>query len=153
MNDIWTPHLTVAAIIERHGRFLVVEEESEGRRVINQPAGHVEENESLCDAVVRETLEESGRHFQPEAITGVYRWRSPLNGVTYLRIAFCGSCGERDSEAKLDSGIIATHWLDAASLQHSSRLRSPLVLHCIHDYLAGQRYPLDLIDELKAPEQ
>jgi ADP-ribose pyrophosphatase YjhB (NUDIX family) len=149
MTDIWTPHLTVAAIIEDQGEFLLVEEESEGRRVLNQPAGHVEENESLHEAVVRETLEESGRHFEPTAITGIYRWRSPLNGVTYLRVAFCGTCGERLPDTTLDTDIITTHWLDLDTLKaRESELRSPLILRCLRDYQAGQRYPLDLINEL-----
>jgi 8-oxo-dGTP pyrophosphatase MutT (NUDIX family) len=149
MTEIWTPHLTVAAIIEDQGKFLLVEEESEGRRVLNQPAGHVEENESLYEAVVRETLEESGRDFVPSAITGIYRWRSPLNGVTYVRVAFYGDCGEQRPDAKLDTDIISTHWLDLDTLKaHESELRSPLVLHCLRDYLAGQRHPLTLINEL-----
>lgn len=149
MTEIWTPHLTVAAIIEDQGKFLLVEEESEGRRVLNQPAGHVEANEGLYQAVVRETLEESGRDFEPTAITGIYRWRSPLNGITYLRVAFCGDCGESLPNAKLDTDIITTHWLDLNTLKgRESELRSPLVLRCYQDYLAGQRYPLDLINEL-----
>lgn len=149
MNDIWTPHLTVAAIIEKEGRFLFVEENSEGLVVLNQPAGHVEEHESAIKAVVRETLEESGRHFTPEAITGFYRWRSPLNGITYLRIAYCGECGERDERLELDSDIITTHWLSPdEAAAHSAELRSPLVMRGIHDYLEGQRYPLDLITEV-----
>lgn len=152
MNDIWTPHLTVAAIVEKDGRFLLVEERSEGRTVLNQPAGHVEENETLIEAVVRETAEESGRHFTAEAISGIYRWRSPLNGVTYLRIAFCGSCGVRDDDIELDTDIITTHWLAAEELEaQSARLRSPLVMRGFQDYLAGQRYPLDLINELTSP--
>ena len=153
MNEIWTPHLTVAAIIEQAGQFLLVEEHSEGRVVLNQPAGHVEDNENLTDAVVRETLEESGRHFTPEAITGLYRWRSPLNGVTYLRVAFCGSCSDRDRDIELDADIITTHWLSRDDLAARDRqMRSPLVRRCIDDYRAGQRYPLDLINELKAPD-
>lgn len=149
MSEIWTPHLTVAAIIEREGRYLLVEERSEGRIVLNQPAGHVEEDESVIQAIVRETLEESGRHFTPEAITGLYRWRSPLNGITYLRIAFCGECGERDRDIELDTDIITTHWLDIDGLnERGEQLRSPLVMRCIQDYRRGQRHSLDLLDEL-----
>lgn len=149
MNEIWTPHLTVAAIIEQDGRFLLVEENSEGQVVLNQPAGHVEENEPIYDAVLRETLEESGRHFTPEAISGFYRWHSPLNGITYLRIAFCGNCSERDHTVELDDDIITTHWMDLDLLHaRSNDLRSPLVMQGFHDYLAGQRYPLDLVNEL-----
>lgn len=149
MSTIWTPHLTVAAIIERDGRFLLVEERSLGRVVFNQPAGHVEEHETLAAAVTRETLEETGRHFEPQAITGIYRWRSPLNGVTYLRVAYCGECGERERDSRLDTDIIATHWFSMAEIEgHLQVLRSPLVMHCIHDYHKGQRYPLTLIDEM-----
>jgi len=149
MTAIWTPHLTVAAIIERDNRFLLVEENSDGRIVLNQPAGHVEENESITNAVIRETFEESGRHFIPEALVGIYRWRSPLNYVTYLRVAFCGQCSPRDRDISLDADIITTHWLSYDEVKESSSmLRSPLVMRCIDDYLAGQRYPLNLIDDL-----
>lgn len=149
MSAIWTPHLTVAAIIEREGRFLMVEENDNGRIVLNQPAGHVEEHESLAEAVVRETLEESGRHFTPEAIVGLYRWRSPFNHLTYLRVAYCGGCSERNRDISLDADIITTHWLSYNELkENAARLRSPLVMRCVDDYLAVQRLPLDLINEL-----
>ncbi len=148
MSTIWTPHLTVAAIIERENRFLLVEENSDGRIVLNQPAGHVEENESLTQAAIRETLEETGRQFVPEAIVGVYRWRSPLNGITYLRVAFSGACSSRDRDISLDTDIITTHWLSYTELQERAAMhRSPLVMKCIDDYLAGQRLPLNLIAE------
>ena len=149
MTAIWTPHLTVAAIIEQDGRFLLVEENSDRRIVLNQPAGHVEENESITEAVIRETLEESGRHFVPEAIVGIYRWLNPLNHVTYLRVAYCGQCSPRNRDISLDADIITTHWMSYAEVKNNiSLLRSPLVLRCIDDYLAGQRRPLNLIDEL-----
>ncbi len=150
MTDIWTPHLTVAAVIEEEGKFLLVEERSEGKIVLNQPAGHVEEEETIIQAVIRETLEESGRRFQPEAISGIYRWRSPDNGVTYLRLTFCGAHGERDRDLALDTDIITTHWLSLDELhQRSAQLRSPLVMRCFDDYLAGQRYPLELVEEIR----
>lgn len=150
MTDIWTPHLTVAAVIEQEGKFLLVEERSEGKIVLNQPAGHVEENETLVEAVIRETLEESGRQFQPEAISGIYRWRSPENGITYLRLAFFGTYGKRDRDLALDTDIITTHWLSLDELQQrDAQLRSPLVMRCIEDYLAGQRYPLELVEEIR----
>lgn len=149
MNDIWTPHLTVAAVIEEKGKFLLVEERSEGKIVLNQPAGHVEEDETLIEAVIRETLEESGRPFQPQAISGVYRWRNPDNGITYLRLGFCGHHGERDRDLALDTDIITTHWLSIEELhEREAQLRSPLVMRCIEDYLAGKRYPLELVEEL-----
>ncbi len=149
MSAIWTPHLTVAAVIEREGRFLMVEENDDGRIVLNQPAGHVEELETLSEAVVRETLEETGRHFHPEAIVGLYRWRSPHNQQTYLRVAFCGQASERDRDISLDTDIITTHWLSYNDLKkNASQLRSPLVLRCIDDYLTEQRLPIQLINEL-----
>lgn len=149
MSRIWTPHLTVAAIVERDNRFLVVEEHAEAGKVLNQPAGHVEEHESVTEAAIRETLEETGRHFTPSAITGIYRWRSPLNQVTYLRICYSGDCSARDHDIDLDSDIITTHWLSYDELSgNAARLRSPLVLRCIDDYLSGKRLPLDLINEI-----
>lgn len=147
MPEIWTPHLTVAAITEQNGRFLLVEEEPNGKPVFNQPAGHVEEHESLLDAVVREVREETCRHFEPEALCGLYRWRSPQNGVTYLRAAFCGAISEHDPKLQRDSDIIGDSWLSREEMLHLP-LRSPLVLRCIDDCLAGQRLPLDLVTEL-----
>lgn len=150
MNEIWTPHLTVAAVIEEDGRFLLVEERSEGKIVLNQPAGHVEEEETLIEAVIRETLEESACPFQPEAITGIYRWCSPDNGITYLRLAFCGTHGQCDRDLALDTDIITTHWLSLDAIKaRTTQLRSPLVMRCIEDYLAGQRYPLKLVKEIR----
>jgi 8-oxo-dGTP pyrophosphatase MutT (NUDIX family) len=147
--SIWRPHLTVAAIVEQEGRFLLVEEACEGQVVFNQPAGHLDENETLLEAVVRETLEEAGRHFTPEAITGFYQWKSPVNGFTYVRIAFCGDCSERDLDRALDTDIIDTVWLTPKELaEQQAKLRSPMVLHCIEDYMAGKRYPLDMFTEL-----
>ena len=147
MSVIWTPHLTVAAIIEHDGRFLLVEEAPEGVPVFNQPAGHVEEGEPLTEAVVREVAEECCRHFTPQALVGLYRWRSPNNDITYLRAAFCGEASGPDPQLKRDSDIIGERWLCYDELPHHA-LRSPLVLHCIDDYVAGNRLPLDLISEL-----
>ena len=145
---VWKPAVTVAAVIEREGRFLLVEERSaEGERVLNQPAGHWEAGETLVEASVRETLEETGCSFVPRALVGVYRWRSAAAGETYLRFAFCGDAASFDPERALDEGILRTLWLSAAELRSlaRSRLRSPLVLACVEDYVAGRRYPLDLI--------
>ncbi len=140
--------VTVAAIAEREGRFLFVQERAARRIVLNQPAGHLEDGESLLDAVVRETREETGRRFAPEAITGLYLWRNPI-GRTVFRIAFSGTVGARDAAAKLDRAIIRTVWLDReqAGARHQE-LRSPLVLRCIDDYLHGARYPLALLSQL-----
>jgi ADP-ribose pyrophosphatase YjhB (NUDIX family) len=145
----WQPHITVAAVIEQDGKFLMVEEESDGRIVFNQPAGHLEEGESLLEGVARETLEETARHFIPEALIGIYSWSNAESGITYMRFAFRGQCGERDPARQLDTGIIAIHWMSRDELQgQSERLRSPLVLRAIDDYLTGRRYPLGLLHEL-----
>lgn len=145
----WYPHLTVAAVIESQGRFLMVEEHAEGQIVYNQPAGHLDPNESLLEAVIRETLEESARHFVPKAIVGIYQYQSHNNDITYLRVAYCGQVGERDPGRLLDAEIIDARWLSRAELEaQSEKLRSPMVLQCIDDYLDGRRYPLSLIATL-----
>ena len=144
------PSITVAAVIERGGRFLLVEEEDEGRIVYNQPAGHLEQHESLVDGCRREVLEESAWHFLPRELVGIYRWANPEpdSDVSYLRFAFCGELGAHEPGRKLDAGILRAVWLNADEIRASrGRHRSPLVLRCVEDYLAGRRYPLDaLID-------
>ena len=141
--------VTVAAIIERDGRFLVVEEVSGGHTVFNQPAGHLEPGESLLDAVVRETVEETGHRFVPGSVVGVYLWQSPEAGTTFLRVTFCGACEAPNGPVELDDGIVAAHWLTRAQLLgRASELRSPMVLRCIDDYLAGRRYPLECLTHL-----
>ncbi len=149
LNTIWTPHLTVAAVIEQDGRFLFVEEAPDGEPVLNQPAGHVEYQERLADAVVREVAEEACRHFSPESIVGFYRWHSPRNDTTYLRVAYRGSCSAIDPALSRDPDILANPWLDLDQLRlQANHLRSPLVLRCVEDYLVGRSYPLDLVEEL-----
>jgi len=149
---IWTPHLTVAAVIERDGHFLMVEEESGGRTVINQPAGHVEKDEYIPDAAIRETLEETAWQFTPEHITGFYQWRKPETGPSFLRVCFTGSVANHNAELKLDEGIIAAKWIsyDELCALPETRLRSPMVLRCIEDYLSGNRYPMDMIHEMES---
>lgn len=145
----WYPHVTVAALIERDGKYLMVDEWADGRRVYNQPAGHLEDGESLITAVIRETLEETGRMFTPQAVVGIYLWRSPINGETFLRVNFCGDVGERDPDRKLDEGIIDAPWLSREELAaNPERVRSPLVFRCIDDYRAGHRHPLNLLATL-----
>jgi ADP-ribose pyrophosphatase YjhB (NUDIX family) len=149
MND--RPHITVAAVIERQGRFLLVEELSGGRSVLNQPAGHLEEGESLLAAVARETQEETGWRFAPTCLLGIYQWTSQENKVTYLRFCFTGQCLEHDSLQPLDAGIIRTWWLTRNELaERAGQHRSPLVLRCIDDYYSGKRYPLELYTDVPA---
>jgi 8-oxo-dGTP pyrophosphatase MutT (NUDIX family) len=139
---LWKPDVTVAAVIERDGQFLVVEERIGERMVLNQPAGHVEDGETLVSAVVRETLEETAWQFTPEALLGLYLWRSE-RGHSTLRIAFVGSVAEFEPERALDPPVVRTHWLSRAELAASTaRLRTPLVIRCIDDYLCGRRLPL-----------
>lgn len=140
------PEITVAAIVEKHGRFLIVEERIRHRLVFNQPAGHVEDRETLVDAVCRETREETGWGFRPRALLGTYLWRNPVNGVATMRFAFIGDVVDFDAAQPLDAGIVRTHWLARGELvARADRLRSPLVIRCIDDYLAGQRLPLDSV--------
>lgn len=144
----WTPHATVAVIVEdAQGRFLLVEEVSHGQVVFNQPAGHVEEGERIIDALLRETLEETGWQVEPEYFLGVYTYKAPANGVTYYRFCFSARALARVSR-ELDDGIIAAHWLTPEEIrQQSDKLRSPLVMQCIDDYRNGRRFPLDVIVE------
>jgi len=137
------PQVTVAAVIESGGRFLLVEERVNRRLLFNQPAGHVERGETLLAAVVREAREETAWRFEPHALLGAYLWRNPANGCRILRFAFTGAVADRDAAQRLDHGIVRTHWLTRAELERRrARLRSPLVLRCVDDYLAGARRPL-----------
>jgi len=144
----WPLHVTVAAVLEREGRFLLVRESIRGRSVINQPAGHLEPNESLVAAVVRETLEETAWHVEPTALVGVYRWVHP-RGDTFLRFCFCGKLLHMESNRELDSGIEEVLWLSPQELQNrGSELRSPLVQQCIVDYQAGSRIDLSSLKDI-----
>lgn len=135
-----TPELTVAAIVADGGRFLVVEEVVKGRTVINQPAGHVEPGESLLEAVVRETREETARPFTVEAVVGVYWYQPADGGNPYLRVAFAGRCGPEVPGQPLDEGILRAAWFTRDELvARGDALRSPMVLKGIDDYLAGRR--------------
>jgi len=145
---VWTPRTTVAAVIENDGKFLLVEEEigQQAYTVFNQPAGHLENGESLIDAIIRETLEETGYDFKPTAITGVYRWIEPNSGDTYMRFCFSGDVTAHKPDLPLDEGIVAAHWLSLEEIKKLNiRLRSPLVKSCLDDYLANHRYPLELL--------
>ena len=145
---IWKPNVVVAAIVERDGKFLLVEEQADGEIVLNQPAGHLDEGESLIDAVVRETLEETAWHIEPTALLGVYRWPHPAKPVTYLRFAFIARALREENGRALDHGCLRALWLTPEEIRaERARLRSPQVERCLDDYLAGTRYPLDLLGE------
>ena len=146
---IWKPHTTVAAVIEQDGKFLLVEEETaEGIR-FNQPAGHLEEGESLFAAVIRETYEETAHHFEPQHLLGVYHWRHPTKDLTYLRFAFTGNVTGFDPDQKLDDGIIRAVWMTLDEIRNTQDVhRSPQVLASVEHYLAGQRFPLSVVHHL-----
>lgn len=149
---IWAPHVTVAAVIEDGDRYLLVEEDL-GREhtIYNQPAGHLDPDESLIQAVIRETLEETAHHFEPEAVVGVYRWTTPDGATTYLRVCFTGRLTGHEPDRSLDTGIVAPRWLqldEIRALFEAGRLRSPLVLRCVEDLRAGQRFPLGLLTDM-----
>lgn len=139
-------NVTVAAVVEDQGRFLVVEEETDEGVRINQPAGHLEPDETILAGAARETLEETARPFAASALVGIYRWRHPSKALVYLRFAFCGQVGPPEPGRQLDHGILRTLWLTPEELQACAAMhRSPLVLRCVHDYLAGRRFPLELL--------
>ena len=146
----WTPFITVAAIIEHSGRFLMVEECIEGRLVFNQPAGHLEQHETLKDAVVREVFEETAHYIEPQALIGAYQYTYPESLKTYIRFCFTGKVISQNHHQKLDKGIVQALWLSREELiSQPEKLRSPLVLKNIDDYLKGIRYPLDFIQDVE----
>lgn len=143
---IWKPNVTVAAIVERDGRFLLVEEHTDRGQLFNQPAGHLDPGESLVRAVARETLEETACTFEPTGLLGVYQYHSSADDVTYIRFAFTGNISAPEAGRSLDTGIIRAVWLTPQEIRReAARHRSPLVMRCIDDYLAGRRYPLDVL--------
>ena len=140
------PNVTVAAVINDGDKYLVIEEESHDRLVINQPAGHLDPEESLIEAVCREVLEETAYEFVPEALIGTYMYPNSTGEITYLRFCFTGSVGTHHREQKLDDGITQAMWLSRDELiDVTEKLRSPMVIQCIDDYLTGKRYPLDML--------
>ncbi len=143
---VWKPNVTVAAVVERDGRFLLVEEHTEDGVRLNQPAGHLEEGESLVAACIREALEETAHHVRPEALVGIYQSPRPSGDITYLRFAFAASVTGCDAGRALDGGIIQAVWLTPEELAaQQERHRSQMVMQCVLDYLAGRRFPLELI--------
>ncbi|MGJ7525974.1 NUDIX hydrolase [Variovorax sp. GB1P17] len=147
----WKPNVTVAAVIERDGRFLLVEEHADDGLKLNTPAGHLDPGESPAEGCARETLEETAHHFTPTALIGVYMARARPQAergedITYMRFAFTGTLGAFEEGRALDEGIVRTVWMTPAEIRASvARHRSPLLLQCIEDYLAGKRYPLELL--------
>jgi 8-oxo-dGTP pyrophosphatase MutT (NUDIX family) len=145
----WNPEVTVAAIVERDGRYLLVEELVAGQLVLNQPAGHLEQGETLIEAAVRETREETAWRFKPQALVGVYLWSKPETDRSFLRFAFCGTVDQHDAAQPLDHGIQRALWLTREHLlAQTPRLRSPMVMRCVDDYLKGRRLPLDAVAAL-----
>jgi len=143
---IWKPSVTVAAVVENDGRFLLVEEDTPHGRLFNQPAGHLDPGESLTDAVARETLEETAHAFKPTALLGVYQYHHPGDDVTYIRFAFTGEITGRETGRTLDAGIVRAVWFAPEEIRReASHHRSPLVMRYVDDYLAGRRYPLSLL--------
>jgi 8-oxo-dGTP pyrophosphatase MutT (NUDIX family) len=141
---IWRPSVTVAAVIERDGRFLLVEERIEGRLVLNQPAGHLDPGESIAAACRREVMEETAHEFEPTGLVGIYRWHYAAKDVTFLRFCFKGKAGAQLSRA-LDEEIVAAHWLTLEEIRaRKAQHRSPLVQKCVDDFLAGRSFPLEL---------
>ena len=141
---VWKPSVTVAAVIERHGKFLLIQERISGRLVLNQPAGHLDPGESLAAACRREAMEETAHHFEPTALVGIYRWRDPRKDFTFLRFAFRGNVGAAENRP-LDKEIVGAHWLAPEEIrERKAEHRSPLVQTCVDDFLAGRSFPLDV---------
>ncbi|MCB1939961.1 MAG: NUDIX hydrolase [Rhodocyclaceae bacterium] len=146
MDRVWKPNVTVAAVVARGDRFLLVEEETSDGLRFNQPAGHLEAGESLIEAAAREALEETAHPFTPTALIGIYQWTRPDGEVTYLRFSFAGDAGQCIAGRALDAGIVRAVWLTRDEIVACrERHRSPLVLQCVDDYLAGRRMPLALL--------
>lgn len=149
MSEIWKPNVTVATLVEREGKLLLVEEETEVGLRFNQPAGHLEAGENLIQAAIRETMEETGYLVRPDYLVGVYRWDHAAKQRVYLRFAFAASVVHHEANRRLDSGIVRAVWLDSAEIGAAApRFRSPMVAQCIADYRAGNRHELDLLHDL-----
>lgn len=144
---VWSPHVTVASVIEKNGRFLLVQEKDEsGKNVFNQPAGHLEPNETLLECAIRESLEETGWIVEPIAALSVRLYTSAANNITYLRTNVICKAIEQKQNYQLDTAILSTHWLSPMEIKKfSSSLRSPLVLEAVDDYLSGTSYPLSVL--------
>ena len=146
MTTTWAPHVTVATIIEREDRYLLVYEAADGKKVYNQPAGHLEPDETLQEAAIRETLEETGWHIHLTGVVGTNLYLAPSNGVTYLRTTFIAEAISHETDRALDTGIIEAVWLTYDEIvARRDQLRSPMTLKIIDDYRAGRRFPLAVV--------
>ncbi|MEP6485472.1 MAG: NUDIX hydrolase [Rudaea sp.] len=145
-DDIWRPDVTVATIVPRDGKFLLVEERVQGQLVFNQPAGHLESHESLHDAACRETLEETGWTVELTGFVAVYQWSNATGDAHFVRFTFAAKPLRHDAQRQLDEGIVRACWLDRSEIaDRHSQLRSPMVLRGVDDYLAGRHFPLDTV--------
>jgi 8-oxo-dGTP pyrophosphatase MutT (NUDIX family) len=142
----WSPHITVASVLEQNQTFLFVEEKIDGQLVLNQPAGHWEQGESILEASIRETLEETAWHYRPTHLVGIYQWTHPQSSQTYLRFCLTGELLEHEPQRKLDVGILRAVWLSHEELiNRSVQHRSPLVRQCLDDYINGKRFDISLL--------
>ncbi len=142
---IWKPNVTVAAIVENEGRYLLVEEQTSNGILFNQPAGHLEPDESIIQGAIRETLEETGYTFVPQWVLGIYRWHSHADNTVFLRFAFTGTVAGHDPGRALDAGILSAGWFAVDEIRKMTYChRSPLVMRCIDDHLAGKHFPLEI---------
>ncbi len=147
--DTWKPHVTVASIVEKDNRFLCVKELIDGKEVINQPAGHLDPDESIIEAVIRETQEETGYTITPDYLVGIYKWKHPTKDKTFLRFVFSASIVDHNPEQELDTGILEAIWPSIDELSSDNHeLRSPMVLQAINDYKQGKKYPVDLVQDM-----
>jgi ADP-ribose pyrophosphatase YjhB (NUDIX family) len=154
-NMVWKPRVVVAAVLERDGKYLVVEEKVDNENVINQPAGHLEANETIIDAVKRETLEETGWKFEPTHIVGIMHLLNEDTKRIFIRFTFTGNLIEKVPGYKLDPDILGTKWMSYNEIksQHKNAWRSPLVMRSLDEYRAGKRYPMDIIHTLHVDDQ
>ncbi len=150
-TGLWLPHVTVATVVEKDGRFLMVEEDIHGQLILNQPAGHLNAGETLVDAAIRETLEETAWHVNIDHVIEISQWTSPNSGTHFVRACFAGSPLSHEPDRTLDEGIVRAIWMSRDEVAaNTHRLRSPLVLHHIDHYIKGKRFPLELFSDYDA---
>jgi 8-oxo-dGTP pyrophosphatase MutT (NUDIX family) len=150
VESLLRPAVTVATIVERDGRYLVVEEETRAGRKLNQPAGHLEAGESIAQGAARETLEETGWRVEPRHLVGIYTWSAPDDSMAFVRFTFAAHATRHEADRPLDHGIVQALWLTYDELvARRAEHRSPLVLRCVDDYRSGRRLPADAIAEVR----